>query len=132
MKRRYGALRAMLWVGAGFLSSCASTTMESVQRAPDFHSTQIRKILIVGIAQTPGLRESFEDEFVKQWRERGVEAVASSKVLPADTPLDKAGVAPIAKAQGFDSVLVTRVLRRQQIKPQVARPGERSLAGAPQ
>ena len=120
-----------LGVCAGFLSSCASTTMESVQRAPGFQSARIRKVLVVGIAQTPGLRGLFEDEFVRQWKVRGVDAVASSKILPADVTLDKVGVEPLAKAQGFDSVLVTRVLKRQAIAPQVVNPPGQYPAGAP-
>lgn len=123
---------AAMGVCAGLLSSCASTTMESVQRAPDFHITQIRKILIVGITQTPGVRELFEDEFVRQWKDRGVDAVASSTILPADVTLDKAGVEPVAKARGFDSVLVTRVLKRQAIKPQVAGAPGGSTIGTPE
>ena len=128
---KYRGWGVAIGVCAGLLSACASTTMESVQRAPGFQTSQIRKVLVVGIAQTPGLRELFEDEFVRQWKKRGITAVASSKILPADVTLDKAGVEPIAKAQGFDSVLVTRVLKRQAIKAEVANAPSQYPAGAP-
>jgi len=97
------------------LASCASTTMRSVQSAPNFQATQIHKALVIGLMKTPGLRKVFEDEFVRQWRARGVSAMASLDVLPPGTTLDKNGVAPFAKAQGYDVVLVTRLLDRHDI-----------------
>ena len=60
-----------------------------------------------------------EKEFVRQWRTRGVDAEASVEVLPAGVALDKAGVAPITQALGFDSVLVTRLIKREAINPQI-------------
>jgi hypothetical protein len=97
------------------LSACASTTMQSVERAPDFDSPRIRKALVVSLASTPEIRNLVEDEFVRQWKERGVNAVASYAVLPPNVTLDKAGVAPFAKAHGFDAVLVNRLVKREAI-----------------
>jgi hypothetical protein len=100
----------------GFLlCSCASTTIQSISYTPDFNSSRIHKVLIVSLTSTPEIRKLSENEFVRQWKERGVEAVASSSVLPSDVTLDKAGVAPFAKAQGYDTVLVNRLMSRQEI-----------------
>jgi hypothetical protein len=118
-------------MSAALFSGCASTTMESVQRGPHFQSAQIQKVLVVGITQTAGLRPLFEAEFVRQWKARGVNAVASLDILPTDVTLDKVGIAPVAKAQGFDSVLVTRVLKRQAIQPQIAQTRDRLVSGMP-
>jgi hypothetical protein len=106
-----------------FLSSailfmgCASTTMRSVHREPGFRSGDIHHVLIIGVFQNQGNRKAFEDEFVRQWSRRGVQAASSLEVLPPSTSLDKNGVAPIAKAKGFDTVLVTRLLERKKIEP---------------
>ncbi len=96
--------------------------MQTVQRTPDFQPSRIHKVLVVCIIQTPGSRNRFESEFARQWKARGVEAVASSEVLPIGVTLDKAGIALFAKAQGFDSVLVTRPLKRGEIEPEFAHP----------
>jgi hypothetical protein len=102
----------------GFLlSSCATTNMESIQPAPNFHSARIRRVLVIGSFNDQALRKTFEEEFVRQWRTRHVEAVSSLDVLPPSTPLDKAGVAPFAKARGFDAVLVTQLLARRTVAP---------------
>ncbi len=103
-------------------SACASTNMQTIERTPDFQSSRIHKVLVVCVIQTPGSRNRFENEFVRQWRARGVEAVASSDVLPVGVTLDKAGIAPFAKTQGFDSVLVTRPLKRGRIQPEFVHP----------
>jgi hypothetical protein len=110
------------------LSSCATTTMQSIQPAPNFHSARIHKILIVSIASTPEIRQQVEREFVRQWKERSVEAVASSAVLPPNVTLDKVGVEPFAKAQGYDSVLVTRLMSRKAIDTSVS---VRQVGGPP-
>ena len=44
-----------------------------------------------------------------------MKAVSSLEVLPSTLPLDKVNVAPIAKAQGFDAVLVSRLLDKKKI-----------------
>ena len=101
------------------LNGCASTRMQSVERAPDFQSERIRKVLVVSLSSTPEIRQMVEDEFVHQWKDRGVQAEASYVVLPTGTTLDKAGVAPVAKARGYDSVLVNRLMSRQAIDREV-------------
>ena len=103
------------------LNGCATTRIQSVQKSPDFNSAHIRKVLIVAVTSTPGLRKQVEWEFVKQWKERGVDVVASESVLPLTVTLDKAGIGAFAKTQGFDSVLVTRLVKREKIEPQIVR-----------
>jgi hypothetical protein len=105
----------ILLASIGFLSACASTNWQSMQRAPSFQATRIHKVLVVCISQKPGVRSRWEKEFVRQWQTRGVGAVASEDVLPAGVTLDKVGVAPFAKVQGFDHVLVMRLVKREKI-----------------
>jgi hypothetical protein len=114
-RRRLGGV---LLISAGFLCGCAATTLQSVQRAPDFNARQVRRVLVVCATKTPGLRSLLESEFVRQWKSRGVDASASAQVLPSGVTLDKMGIAAAAKAQGFDAVLVTRLIQREQIEAQ--------------
>lgn len=110
MKRRHLAV-LLAW----FMSGCAATQMQSIHREAGFDAARIHKVLIVSLARTPEIRKLVEDEFVRQWKERRVEAVASYAVLPPNVTLDKAGVAPFARAQGFDSVMVNRLIKREAI-----------------
>ncbi len=91
--------------------------MRSIQRSPDFRSARIHRVLVIGHFENPNIRKTFEEEFVRQWSRRGVQAVSSLSVLPSSAPLNKATVAPFARAKGFDTVLVARVLERKKIRP---------------
>jgi hypothetical protein len=103
---RYRTLHLALLVSAFLFTACAYTTMRSIHR-----------VLVIGHFSNQAIRKSFEEEFVRQWRRHGVQAVSSLDVLPPSTPLTKDEVAPIAKTQGFDTVLVTRLLERKTIHP---------------
>ena len=96
------------------LSACSTTTMEQIRPAPDFQSGRIHRVMVIGVFKNQALRKEFEEEFVRQWTLRGVLAVSSLEVLPSTTTLNKVGVAPIAKAQRFDAVLVSRLLKIQR------------------
>src|SRR4029077_13444233 len=104
-----------LLVLAELLAACASTTIRSIHRSSDFRSDRIRQVLVIGMLQDQIIRKALEEEFVRQWSLRGVRAVSSLAILPSSTTLDKAGIAPIAKAQGFDSVLVIHLLEKKTI-----------------
>jgi len=91
--------------------------MRSIQRAPGFRSAGMHRVLVIGHFKDQALRKLFEEEFVRQWSRRGVQAVSSLEVLPSGTPLSKEVVAPIANARGFDTVLVSRLLEKKTIHP---------------
>jgi len=103
---------------AGLSAGCATTTLRSVERSPDLHTATIHKVLVVCVTSTPGLRSIVEGEYVWEWKKRGVDAFASAEMLPAGVLLDKAGIAPFAKEQHFDAVMVTRLLKREQLTAQ--------------
>jgi hypothetical protein len=56
------------------------------------------------------MRNFIEQEFVAQFKERGVEGVASNKVIPAELARDKEAVLSFIKGKGVETVLVTRLL----------------------
>jgi len=105
-----------VWLG---LAGCASTTLRSERRAPDFDSSRIRKVLVVSIASTHEIRSAVEEEFVRQWKDRQVDAVSSAKVFPVDVPLSKADLSVFASAHGFDSVLISRLMSRKDVDKDV-------------
>ena len=94
---------------------CASTHIRSIHRAPRFQSADIRRVLVIGVVKDQSLRKAFEDEFVREWRAHGVKAVSSLESLPSSVPLSKAGIEPLARAEGYDTVLVTRILNKKKV-----------------
>ena len=110
---------------AVLLIGCASTRMRSIHRAPRFQSAEIQHALVIGIVKDQVLRKAFEEEFVRQWSAYGVKAVSSLKSLPSSVPLSKTGIEPLAKAEGYDTVLVTRLLNKKWIP--AGEPGDSSV-----
>jgi len=106
-------------LGMGVLAGCATTTVYKTEPEPGFKSENIHKVMIISLSKRTDVRLAVEDEFVRQWKKRGVQAVASHDALPFGTPLEKTHVAPVAKQQGFDSVLVSRLLGVQKIDPNI-------------
>jgi hypothetical protein len=102
---------------AGQWTACSASTIRYVHRDPSFRSAAIHHVLVIGIFENPSARMRFEKEFVRQWGRYGVKAETSLDVLPPNTPLTKAGVAPMAKARAFDTILVARLIEKKKISP---------------
>jgi len=94
------------------LSSCATTTTTNVWRDQAYDGP-VKKILVMGISQKKGMQRFFEDEFVRQLRERGTDGVAGYTILPYDEKMDKDFIAAKARELGADTVLVARPLNRK-------------------
>jgi len=94
------------------LNACATTVTTNVWRDQTYGGP-VKKILIMGISQKKGVQRFFEDEFVRQLRQRGTAGVAGYTILPYDEKIDKDFIAAKAREAGADTVLVARPLGRQ-------------------
>jgi len=94
------------------LNSCATTVTTNVWRDQSYGGP-VKKILVMGISQKKGIQRFFEDEFVRQLRERGTDGLAGYTVLPYDEKMDKDFIAAKARESGADTVLVARPLSRE-------------------
>ena len=97
------------------LIGCASTSIRSIHRSPRFRIDQVHHVLVIGIVKDQSLRKAFEEKFVRDWSAYGVKAVSSLESLPSSVPLSKAGIEPLAQSEGYDTVLVTRILNKKKI-----------------
>lgn len=93
-------------------SACATTTTTNVWRDQTYQGP-VKKILVMGISQKQAIQRFFEDEFVRQLKQRGTDAVAGYTILPYDEKMDKDFIAAKAREIGADAVLVTRPLGRK-------------------
>jgi hypothetical protein len=103
--------RLLALAGAGLVAACASTTIVEQWQSPGYAGGPFRRILVVGVTQDATVRRIFEDEFVRQLRERGTEAVASYTLIPEDGQADRPRLERAVQASRADGVILTRVLK---------------------
>lgn len=89
-------------------SACASTQLTQVWKEPS--SAPVRKVLVLAIVPQEGQRRGFEQRIVEDLAKRGVTAVPSYQYLPDKKSMTREAVHNIAQQQGFDGVLVSRLV----------------------
>jgi hypothetical protein len=97
------------------LSACASTQLTSVWKDPSYQ-TRPARIMVIGMAKSPLNRRLFEDEFVRQLKSRGTDAIASYTVLPDEQQANQADIAKKVTALGADTVLITRLVSKKVVQ----------------
>jgi len=102
----------LIFIAAFLVCSCATTTTTNVWRDQAYQGP-VKKILVMGISQKKGIQRFFEDEFVRQLKERGTDGVPGYSILPYDEKIDKDFIAAKAKESGADTVLVTRPISKK-------------------
>jgi len=102
-------LRALVCACSLPLISCATT--RDVQAWKDgAYQGKIKKTLVVMVLSAPLMRNFIEQEFVVQFKARGVEGVASNKLISAELARDKQATLSFIKGQGIGTVIVTRMM----------------------
>ena len=91
--------------------ACAGTTLTKSWRSPDYRGQPFKKLLVVGVSDWPELRRSFEEEFVKELKAAGVDAVPSFVLLPETGQADEAQLTQAVKEAGADGALITHLIR---------------------
>jgi len=102
----------VLALSTWLLASCAATTTTDVTdqwRDPQFHG-KFAKVLVISMAEEASIRQSFENTMTAKLRKQGIEAVASSDIIPLDQKIDRKTVKAAMAGKGFDTVLVSRLI----------------------
>lgn len=106
------ALAAALLCGAG---GCASgPQIVNDWRDPQFKGPAFRKVAVVGITDRETNRRIFESAFVAKLQEKGVEAVPSYDVAPADTKMSREEIERLVADANVDAIITTRVVDRSR------------------
>lgn len=117
MKQREGIAVILMVVSMSLMVSCAaSMKLVSVWKDDTYRGEHFRKLLVIGTAEKPGVRRFFEDEFVDQFRARGIQAVASYTLIPIDKVTDKETIAEKIKGQDIDAILITRLVDKKVVE----------------
>jgi hypothetical protein len=91
------------------LAGCANTNViVSEWRNPAYQSPTFRSILVGGVSEQTSVRRNFEDEFVVQLREAGLNAIASYRYVPEDEKVTEEKLKETARTHGVDAVLISR------------------------
>ena len=91
------------------LNSCSTTALTAVWKDSAYQGGPMKKVLVIGVFKEQNIKRFFEDEFARQLKPRGVDAVPSYTVFPEEDILDKTTITEKMKELKMDSVLVTRV-----------------------
>ena len=94
----------------GLVSACGSTTqLLNVWSDVQYEET-IDRIMVVGMAQQPATRRSFEDELAARFELNKVKAFSSARLIPADKELDQQTIRRAVEENGIEAVLITRMI----------------------
>jgi hypothetical protein len=91
-------------------AACASTKLVSVYADESFAGPAFEKLLVVGLGATEGGRAAFESAVVARLEAQGVVGAASHDVIVEMEDASRARVRRLARQEGYDAVLVTRLL----------------------
>lgn len=94
-------------------------------RDPQFKGPAFKKVCVVGITDRETNRRIFESAFVARLQEKGIEALPSYDVAPADTKLPREEIERLVKEADVDAIITTRVVdrsREAQVTPGTATP----------
>jgi hypothetical protein len=105
--RPIGALLLLL------LAACASTSLETTWKSPDWAGPPLRRLLVVGVSQQPTVRRAFEDGFAARLGERGVSAVASYTFVPEAAEIGREALERAVAQADADGVIVTSLVKRE-------------------
>lgn len=107
MNKQYFPLTIIM---ISLLSACATTALEDSWTNPQLAATQVKKVLVLGIAIDEGKRFMFETEMAAALNGHGVQAIAGSNVKALRGKLSKKKVVEALKTMDVDSVVVTRLV----------------------
>ncbi len=99
---------------AVLMTGCATTKITSAWKEPSYQAKP-QKVMIIGIVKELVNRRILEEEFARQLKARGNEAMASYTVIPDEKETDDKLIAAQMKEQGADAVLITRLAKKETV-----------------
>jgi hypothetical protein len=107
------AMWGMLLMAAALTTlSCASPTMQLTDnwRNSTYKGPAYKKMMVVAMTKQNDLRQPIEDEFAKQLRSRGVEAVTCHECIPDPDKVTREEFVKVGQGMGIEAYLIVRLL----------------------
>jgi len=102
--------KLVILTAAFLLSACAGPQVTRVQDLSDTADVPYQNVLVVSLFELFDTRRWVEDAIVKELTERGITAVASTKLMNTKTPVTRQTFQAMVDEQGSDSVLVSQLI----------------------
>jgi len=122
--RRWRVALRLAFAGClALLAGCASTgtTVGEVWRdSARADAAPLGKTLVVALAPNAAVVATLESEWVRQLRDRGIDAQAANVLLPDERPPPKERVVEVVRAGGFQTLLVSRLVDVKQVERNVS------------
>ena len=107
IKRKY--FIGLSYVFLLLLFSCSNTKLKSVWKDTTFDE-YMTNVMVVAVAERLDIRKFFEKEFVKQFKEVGIEAMTSVEVIPSEDKLEADVILAEVRKRGIDMIMVTHLV----------------------
>jgi hypothetical protein len=105
-------LKTLLLAQTLIVSSCATTTFLNSWQDTNFHG-QVKKVFVISVDKDFGRRRLIENEFVRQFKARGTDAVASTEFVSGNEGMKRDVFESKAREQRSDAVLVAKFIRKE-------------------
>jgi hypothetical protein len=110
MRRSIGWYILLLLTGMLLLAGCSSTRVVTSWHDESYRSGVFKKPLVLALAKKEIIRAKLEDEFVRELRARGVDAVQSYKMFPEQEDLKADTIKEKLPGTDRDSIMVTHLV----------------------
>jgi hypothetical protein len=111
MKSRIIQALVIAIISLGLLASCYGTKLVAEWKDEEHQGYPV-KIFVVGLSKERGPRSLVEDEFVRQLKARGNDAVASYTVIPGREIPSKEEVLAKVQELGADEIIAVKFLKK--------------------
>jgi len=109
-KMKIVMMGTLLFAALLTLSCASSMQMTDNWRNSTYTGPAFKKIMVVAMTKRIEMRQSVEDEFVKQLKSRGVEAAACHECIPDPDKVTREELVKVSQGMGIEAYLIVRVM----------------------
>ena len=110
-KMRIVMMGVLLFAALLTLSCASPMHLTDNWKSSSYTGPAYKKIMVVAMTKRIEMRQSVEDEFVKQLKSRGVEAAACHECIPDPDKVTREELIKASQGMGIEAYLIVRVLR---------------------
>lgn len=119
MKSQIGVMCCLSVIFFGLMSCTPTIRLTTVWKDETLQGKKIEKVFVRGTLWGEANRELFENEFVKELKARGVDAVASYTVIPFEKAADEETIKTAARVLNRDTILTVRMVNTKTVNRSV-------------
>lgn len=113
MKRRTRWFFSITLLYFLFFAACASApTVTGVWMNEEYSGRGINKVLVIGVSNQVPTKRMFEDQFISQLKNKGIDAVAGYRVMQSGEELGKVEIREKTEDLNVDTILITKVVAK--------------------